>query len=89
MRHGRRWWPYLALTLAAPLGLTRLARLAGGPLAELGGAPPPSAMPSAKAYIGTRVVLIDGQRLSELMIKYGVGVQQRQMSTVVEVDEDY
>jgi restriction system protein len=39
--------------------------------------------------IGTRVVLIDGQRLSELMIKYGVGVQQRQVFTVVEVDEDY
>lgn len=42
----------------------------------------------AKA-IGTRVVLIDGQRLSELMIKYGVGVQQRQVFTVVEIDEDY
>ncbi|UHJ57101.1 restriction endonuclease [Mycolicibacterium fortuitum] len=39
--------------------------------------------------IGTRVVLIDGQRLSELMIKYGVGVQKRQVFTVVEVDEDY
>lgn len=39
--------------------------------------------------IGTRVVLIDGQRLSELMIKYGVGVQRRQVFTVVEVDEDY
>lgn len=39
--------------------------------------------------IGTRVVLIDGQRLSELMIKYGVGVQTRQVFTVVEVDEDY
>jgi restriction system protein len=39
--------------------------------------------------IGTRVVLIDGQRLSELMINYGVGVQQRQVFKVVEVDEDY
>jgi restriction system protein len=39
--------------------------------------------------IGTRVVLIDGRRLTELMIKYGVGVQQRQVFTVVEVDEDY
>lgn len=39
--------------------------------------------------IGTRVVLIDGQRLCELMIKYGVGVQTRQVFTVVEVDEDY
>ena len=39
--------------------------------------------------INTRVVLIDGQRLTELMIKYGVGVQKRQVFTVVEVDEDY
>lgn len=39
--------------------------------------------------ISTRVVLIDGQRLSELMIKYGIGVQQRQVFTVVELDEDY
>ncbi len=39
--------------------------------------------------IATRVVLIDGQRLAELMIKYGVGVQKRQVFTVVEVDEDY
>jgi restriction system protein len=39
--------------------------------------------------IGTRVILIDGQRLTELMIKYGVGVQKRQVFTVVEVDEDY
>ena len=36
--------------------------------------------------ISTRVVLIDGQRLSELMIKYGIGVQQRQVFTVVELD---
>jgi len=39
--------------------------------------------------IPTRVVLIDGQRLAELMIKYGIGVQQRQVFTVVELDEDY
>ncbi|MGV0795510.1 restriction endonuclease [Mycolicibacterium elephantis] len=48
--------------------------------------------PGAREYaknIGTRVVLIDGLRLAELMIKYGVGVQQRQVFTVVEVDEDY
>lgn len=39
--------------------------------------------------VGLRVILIDGQRLSELMIKYGIGVQQRQVFTVVELDEDY
>ena len=39
--------------------------------------------------IGTRIILIDGQRLAELMIRYGVAVQTRQTFTVVEVDEDY
>lgn len=39
--------------------------------------------------VPTRVILIDGQRLTELMIKYGIGVQQRQVFTVVELDEDY
>ncbi len=39
--------------------------------------------------IGTRIILIDGQRLAELMIRYGVAVQTRQIFTVVEVDEDY
>jgi len=39
--------------------------------------------------VGLRVILIDGQRLSELMIKYGIGVQQRQVFTIVELDEDY
>ncbi|WP_225728345.1 MULTISPECIES: restriction endonuclease [unclassified Nocardia] len=39
--------------------------------------------------INTRVILIDGPRLASLMIKYGIGVQQRALFTVVEVDEDY
>lgn len=39
--------------------------------------------------IGTRVILIDGARLASLMIKYGIGVQKREVFTVVEVDEDY
>nr|WP_072753405.1 restriction endonuclease [Rhodococcus maanshanensis] len=39
--------------------------------------------------IGTRIILIDGQRLAQLMIRYGVAVQTRQTFTVVEVDEDY
>lgn len=37
----------------------------------------------------TRIVLIDGERLARLMIKYGVGVQSTRAFTVVEVDEDY
>lgn len=39
--------------------------------------------------IGTRVVLIDGARLAELMIAYGVGVQAAKTYRVVELDEDY
>lgn len=39
--------------------------------------------------VGTRVILIDGQRLAALMIKYGIGVQTRDTFVVVEVDEDY
>lgn len=39
--------------------------------------------------ISTRVVLIDGARLSELLIAYGVGVQPRETFRVVQVDEDY
>lgn len=39
--------------------------------------------------IATRIILIDGKRLAELMIRYGVAVQTRQTFTVVEVDEDY
>jgi restriction system protein len=46
----------------------------------------------ARDYAGsvpTRVVLIDGQRLTALMIRYGVGVQVRQTVHIVEVDEDF
>ncbi|MFZ2173513.1 MAG: restriction endonuclease, partial [Rhodococcus sp. (in: high G+C Gram-positive bacteria)] len=46
----------------------------------------------AREYAGniaTRVILIDGARLASLMIKYGIGVQKREVFTVVEVDEDY
>lgn len=39
--------------------------------------------------IGTRVVLIDGARLADLMISHGVGVQTRATYQIVEVDEDY
>ncbi len=39
--------------------------------------------------VSASVVLIDGDRLGELMTKYGVGVQPVQTFTVVEIDEDY
>ncbi|MCB1257690.1 MAG: restriction endonuclease [Microthrixaceae bacterium] len=35
------------------------------------------------------IVLIDGQRLTELMIEYGVGVQVQRTYRVVEIDEDF
>ena len=41
------------------------------------------------AGISSRVILIDGARLADLMIKYGIGVQTKQAYAVVEVDEDY
>lgn len=37
----------------------------------------------------SRVVLIDGERLARLMIRYGVGVQTKQTVEVVEIDEDF
>ena len=46
----------------------------------------------ARAYaesVPTRVILIDGDRLAALMIRYGVGVQVRQTVQIVEVDEDF
>ena len=48
--------------------------------------------PKAREYadgVATRVVLIDGQRLAALMIRYGVGVQVRRSVQIVEVDEDF
>lgn len=46
----------------------------------------------AKAYaesVNTRVILIDGPRLANLMIRYGVGVQIQQTISIVKLDEDY
>jgi len=46
----------------------------------------------AKEYVDkiqSRMVLIDGIRLAELMIRYRVGVQVKSTYAVVEVDEDY
>lgn len=39
--------------------------------------------------VPTRVILIDGERLAALMIRYGVGVQVKQTVQIVEVDEDF
>ena len=39
--------------------------------------------------IANRIVLIDGSRLADLMIRYRVGVQVKSSYHVVEVDEDY
>ncbi|WP_062460851.1 restriction endonuclease [Demequina soli] len=39
--------------------------------------------------ISTRVILINGERLAELMIQYRVGVQVKARYDVVEVDEDF
>jgi restriction system protein len=36
-----------------------------------------------------RIILIDGRRLTELMIRFGVGVQVRETHEVVEIDEDF
>ena len=36
-----------------------------------------------------RVILIDGDQLTQLMIQYGVGVQVRETYHVVEIDEDF
>lgn len=46
----------------------------------------------AKVYaynVPTRIILIDGERLATLMIRYGVGVQVREIYKVVEIDEDF
>jgi len=39
--------------------------------------------------VATRVVLIDGSRLADLMIRYGVGVQVKRTVEIVELDEDF
>lgn len=39
--------------------------------------------------VPTRIVLVDGERLSRLMIRYGVGVQVKRTVQIVDVDEDF
>lgn len=41
------------------------------------------------ASVPQRIILIDGARLTDLMIRYGVGVQVRETYHVVEIDEDF
>lgn len=46
----------------------------------------------AKAYaasVPARLILIDGARLTELMIRYGVGVQEQRVYRIVDIDEDF
>lgn len=48
--------------------------------------------PGARQYAGavpTRIILIDGERLTSLMIRFGVGVQTKQTVQIVEIDEDF
>lgn len=44
---------------------------------------------SYAAQVPTRVVLIDGERLSRLMIRFGVGIQAKRTVQIVKIDEDY
>ncbi|WP_253863690.1 restriction endonuclease [Prauserella halophila] len=47
---------------------------------------------NARTYaenVPTRIILIDGKRLTSLMIRYGVGVQVKETYKVVEIDEDF
>lgn len=41
------------------------------------------------AQVPARIVLIDGDRLTRLMIRYGVGVQVKRTIKIVEIDEDF
>lgn len=44
---------------------------------------------SFASSIHPRVILIDGARLGQLMVKHRIGVQERQVFHVVQVDEDF
>ncbi len=46
------------------------------------------AIETAKS-VAARVVLIDGERLAELMIDRGVGVQAQRVATLHRIDEDF
>jgi len=42
-----------------------------------------------KSQLSPRIVLIDGAELGQLMVKHGIGVQEKKIYKVVEIDEDY
>jgi restriction system protein len=48
----------------------------------------PGAMEYAER-VGVRVILIDGSRLTELMLRYGIGVEPDLVATLYRVDEDF
>ncbi|MDQ3158419.1 MAG: restriction endonuclease, partial [Actinomycetota bacterium] len=39
--------------------------------------------------VASRLILIDGDRLTSLMIRHGVGVQIKQTHHIVQIDEDF
>ena len=43
----------------------------------------------ANKNISQRIVLIDGQELGKLMVRYGIGVQSKNSYQVVDIDEDF
>ncbi|WP_222842439.1 restriction endonuclease [Bowdeniella nasicola] len=43
----------------------------------------------AEREIHGKIVLVDGQLLTKLMLQYGVGVQSRQVIRIPEIDEDF
>lgn len=48
--------------------------------------------PGAREYseaVPTRIILIDGDRLTSLMIRFGIGVQTKDTVKIVEIDEDF
>ena len=46
-------------------------------------------MAIAYAQLGKKVILIDGQELATLMIRYKVGIQVRQTLEIISIDEDF
>ena len=43
----------------------------------------------ANKNISQRIILIDGQELGRLMVRYGIGVQSKNSYQVVDIDEDF
>lgn len=49
----------------------------------------PLAAREASNQFGGTIVLIDGIRLTSLMLRYGVGVEPREQLTIFEVNQDF